>query len=267
MPNNKNFFENGEFENILRRYIQAPASLPFTDRHQAIFKTIKGRLLDDYYFINNLSAHGVNDAKLSKETLERIHHRTVEIFKENYPNVRLPENIINYISVSYEEILNDLTDEKKFKSTYFEVDEDQLYLKLLGVKEDYGIDQTDYFVIVVSELSINDQKRKIQLAYDINTGVCVGTPEMAHRLYFEKGIVEAHLLNPSRKVANLGVHTDGTWSGWAANTFRHFKLGDKITENMPNIIENVQQSKMAAFNFVQQLLMKFHSEQKNCTQK
>ena len=105
MPNNKNFFENGEFENILRRYIQEHGSLPFTDRHRAIFKTIKDRLLDDYYFINNLSAHDVNNVKLSKELLERIHHRTVEIFKENYPNVRLPENIINYINISYEEIL------------------------------------------------------------------------------------------------------------------------------------------------------------------
>ena len=82
----------------------------------------------------------------------------------------------------------------------------------------------------------------------------MGTPEMAHRLYFEKGVKIAYALNPTRKVANLGVHADGTWSGWVANTFRHFKLGDKITENMSNVIENVQQSKMAAFNFVQKAL-------------
>jgi len=254
MPDNKNFFGDDEFSDILRSYVQKHGNIPFTDRYQTIFKTIKCQLLDDYCFINNLSAHDVNDAKLPKEVLERIHHRAAEIFKENYPNVKLPENIINYTSVSYEEILNDLTDEKKFKSTHFKIDEDKLYLKLLSVKEDYGIDQTDYFVIVVSELSINDQKRKIQLAYDIGTGVCVGTPEMAYRLYFEKGVKIAYALNPTRKVANLGVHADGTWSGWVANTFRHFKLGDKIIENMPNVIENVQQSKMAAFNFVQKAL-------------
>ena len=81
-----------------------------------------------------------------------------------------------------------------------------------------------------------------------------GYSRNGNRLYLKEGVKIAYALNPTRKVANLGVHADGTWSGWVANTFRHFKLGDKIIENMPNVIENVQQSKMAAFNFVQKAL-------------
>lgn len=58
-------------------------------------------------------------------------------------------------------ILNDITDEKKFKSTYFQIDENPTYFKFLSIDPKYSISQTNYFAIVVSELSVNGQKKKI----------------------------------------------------------------------------------------------------------
>lgn len=247
------FFEDIDLESVLKQnrceLMEKKKHYSFNDHHQMIFNTIEHQIFNDYCFINNLS-----EQNLPKEILERIHQRAIAVFKADYPDIQLPDHILNYNFSSYDDILNDVTDEKKFKSTYFQIDEEHTCFKFLLFDPKYNIDQTNYFAIVVSELSVNGQKRKLQLAYDLNTGVCVGTPEMANRLYFEKGIEVAYALNPTRKVANLGMHPDGTWSGWANNTFRHFNLGDKITEDKPAIIQTTQQSKIAAIRFVQNAL-------------
>lgn len=250
----RNLFDDVDLESALkqnkRKSTKREKYFSFTEHHQTIFNTIKNQILDDYCFINNLDKQN-----LTKEILERIHQRVITIFKTDYPNIQLPEHILNYTFVSYDDILNDITDEKKFKSTYFQIDENPTYFKFLSIDPKYNIGQTNYFAIVVSELlSVNGQKRKLQLAYDLFTGVCVGTPEMAYRLYFEKGVEVAYPLNPTRKVANIGIHLDGTWSGWTNNTFRHFNIGDSIEEDKPTTIQSTQQSKAAAIHFVQKIL-------------
>lgn len=246
------FFDELDLDSVIKQnnYKLNKNKYSFNEQYQEIFDTIKNQILNDYCFINN-----INEQNLSEEILERMHKRTIDIFKIHYPNIQLPKDILDYNFISYDHILNEIVDEKKFKSNYFEMDKNHTCFKFLIFDPKYKINQTNCFVVVVSELSVNDKKIKLQLAYDATTGICVGTPEMANRLYFEKGIKIAYALNSTRKVANLGVHKDGTWSGWVNNTFKHFKIGDRIDNDKLTIIQTSQQSKMAAILFVQNALL------------